>query len=540
MIKHVSNKIQNEIQMELFKAKESIKIAVAWFTNELLLQPLILQLKNGVSVELIINDDEINRGGESSLDFSEYLKAGGILRWNDSKQLMHEKFCIIDNRIVINGSYNWTNKAELNSEVESIFYDEEETTLFYNKLYKSLSERFEKESIVAEKKEIKVTETKDVIKKEDFYIDSYGAKYSRDRKRLIKGPSKWISSYHILDGVTIIEDDAFYKSSIKSIYIPDSVKCIGKSAFVHCHYLKSIHFPNSVTNIGEHSFVCCDHLEFVHFPDHITNIGDEVFKCCDRLNSIIIPSNITSIGKRAFAFTGLRSINIPESVTSIGEGAFDNTWMKTIYIPFGTKQKVEKMFSRWKWDNEYVEYYVIEELFQNVTEDDLKDAWTDEFGVKYSQDRKRLLKAPSEGMSNYSIKSGTKVICKNAFRDCHDLTSIKIPDSVTCIGDWAFGFLKKLKTVKIPNSVTYIGNASFLRCKNLINIRIPSKIIFIGNLAFYDCKAITSLAIPGSIKKIDQRSIHGCDNLTAIYIPAGTKSKFEVLLPNSKDILVES
>lgn len=39
MIKHVSNKIQDAIQMELFKAKESIKIAVAWFTNELLLQP---------------------------------------------------------------------------------------------------------------------------------------------------------------------------------------------------------------------------------------------------------------------------------------------------------------------------------------------------------------------------------------------------------------------------------------------------------------------------------------------------------------------
>ena len=91
MVKHISNKIQNAIQMELFKAKKSIKIAVAWFTNDLLLQPLILKLRNGVSVELIINDDDINRGGETSLDFTEYLQVGGILRWNDTKQLLHDR-----------------------------------------------------------------------------------------------------------------------------------------------------------------------------------------------------------------------------------------------------------------------------------------------------------------------------------------------------------------------------------------------------------------------------------------------------------------
>ena len=70
MIKHVSYKIQNAIQIELFGAKKSIKIAVAWFTNELLLHPLVLKLQTGVSVEIILNDDNINKGGESSLDFN--------------------------------------------------------------------------------------------------------------------------------------------------------------------------------------------------------------------------------------------------------------------------------------------------------------------------------------------------------------------------------------------------------------------------------------------------------------------------------------
>ena len=70
MIEHYSSRIQNAIQRELFKATQSIKLAVAWFTNDLLFQPLLLKLSQGVSVEVILNDDVINRTGENSLDFS--------------------------------------------------------------------------------------------------------------------------------------------------------------------------------------------------------------------------------------------------------------------------------------------------------------------------------------------------------------------------------------------------------------------------------------------------------------------------------------
>ena len=60
MVKHYSNNIQNVIQRELFAANSSIKIAVAWFTNDLLFQPLLLKLATGVKVDLILNKDEIN------------------------------------------------------------------------------------------------------------------------------------------------------------------------------------------------------------------------------------------------------------------------------------------------------------------------------------------------------------------------------------------------------------------------------------------------------------------------------------------------
>ena len=121
MIEHYSHKIQNAIQKELFKANKSIKIAVAWFTNDLLFQPLLLKLSAGVTVEIVLNKDEINCSDENEFDFDAFVNAGGIIRWNTSKQLMHNKFCIFDKEALITGSYNWTYSAELRNAENIIF-----------------------------------------------------------------------------------------------------------------------------------------------------------------------------------------------------------------------------------------------------------------------------------------------------------------------------------------------------------------------------------------------------------------------------------
>ena len=74
-----------------------------------------------------------------------------------------------------------------------------------------------------------------------------------------------------------------------------------------------------------------------------------------------------------------------------------------------------------------------------VTDEDLKNAIKDEFGVKYSKDWKRLLKAPKELRGEYSIRKGVKAIGDRAFILCSSLNNIGIPDSVTSIGFEAFG-----------------------------------------------------------------------------------------------------
>lgn len=100
-------------------------------------------------------------------------------------------------------------------------------------------------------------------------------------------------------------------------------------------------------------------------------------------------------------------------------------------------------------------------LSAEVTKEDLENAVVDEFGVKYSKDWKRLLKAPSELKGEYSIRKGVKVIGNSAFWLCSSLTNINIPNSVTNIGYEAFFDCRSLTNINIPNGVTNIGKMAF-------------------------------------------------------------------------------
>lgn len=116
---HFKN-IRKEILDLLKEAKESVKIAMAWFTSSELFNSLIECLKRGVKVDLILLDDPINFM-EYAPDFNEFIEMGGFLRIAfTNKGFMHHKFCIIDNSILVSGSYNWTYYAESRN-IENIF-----------------------------------------------------------------------------------------------------------------------------------------------------------------------------------------------------------------------------------------------------------------------------------------------------------------------------------------------------------------------------------------------------------------------------------
>lgn len=145
-----------------------------------------------------------------------------------------------------------------------------------------------------------------------------------------------------------------------------------------------------------------------------------------------------------------------------------------------------------------------------VTKEDLENAVEDEFGVKYSKDWKRLLKAPYKIEGEYHIREGVKVIGDRAFWLCKSLTSIDIPNSVTNIGNKAFRGCDSLKRINIPNSVTNIGNMAFLSCKSLTSINIPTSVTNIGEGAFAFCRSLTNIDIPNNVTNIGDKAFSTC------------------------------
>ena len=140
-----------------------------------------------------------------------------------------------------------------------------------------------------------------------------------------------------------------------------------------------------------------------------------------------------------------------------------------------------------------------EDLSTETTEEELKEAFVDEWGVKYSKDGRKLLKAPGELSGAYSVKEGTRIICDSAFSSCSSLSEIVIPSSVTSIGDGAFSCCHSLSEIVIPSSVTSIGDHAFSGCDSLSEIVIPSGVTSIGNYAFSGCSSLKYISIPKSV-----------------------------------------
>lgn len=132
--------IQNKIINALNGARVSIVVAMSWFTNDTLLEKLVQKQNEGVDVKVAIYDDGINK--KHGVDLSRLKTVYKVKA--ERGGIMHNKFCVIDNQVVITGSYNWTNNAETrNDENVTVQYDPKsatEYTVKYNELIKHLNQ----------------------------------------------------------------------------------------------------------------------------------------------------------------------------------------------------------------------------------------------------------------------------------------------------------------------------------------------------------------------------------------------------------------
>ena len=134
------------ILREIEQAKQELLVAVYAFTSDDLASAVVQAKKRGVLVQVII-DREFDAANEKSkgrfLDAQKIplRRLSGIKAGAPEKDagLMHQKFAIIDRKLVFTGSYNWTHSADtLNDENLLLFRDAGALAEEYRKTFLNL------------------------------------------------------------------------------------------------------------------------------------------------------------------------------------------------------------------------------------------------------------------------------------------------------------------------------------------------------------------------------------------------------------------
>lgn len=138
MIQAYFSQIRSTITRHIDNSTSDIFVAVAWFTHRDLFQAILNALDRKVKVSIILIDDIINRG-PNGLDFALFIAKGGQIRFmNTRKLLMHNKFCLFDEKCLITGSYNWTYSAEDRNAENIIATDEETVCIAFREQFRKL------------------------------------------------------------------------------------------------------------------------------------------------------------------------------------------------------------------------------------------------------------------------------------------------------------------------------------------------------------------------------------------------------------------
>ncbi len=120
----------------------------------------------------------------------------------------------------------------------------------------------------------------------------------------------------------------------------------------------------------------------------------------------------------------------------------------------------------------------------SIVVDASNTGYSSQDGVLYNKAKTVLIQYPGGKSGGFTIPDSVTSIGDGAFGGCTGLTSVTIPDSVTSIGDYAFYHCSGLTSVTIPNGVTSIGDYAFECCTGLTSLTIGNSVTSIGDYAF--------------------------------------------------------
>ena len=161
--------IKKRIIFEINNAKQSIKIAMAYFTDRDIAMAIVGAKNKKLEIDIILSSNEQNETVKL------ILKGSGIsihaFDTGDARGIMHHKFCLIDNKITINGSYNYSLNAS-NNNVENIQISDDLST--YNQFLSEFERlKYNRDNQIADNNTMLEKENKAEENKSENIIETF-------------------------------------------------------------------------------------------------------------------------------------------------------------------------------------------------------------------------------------------------------------------------------------------------------------------------------------------------------------------------------
>ena len=320
-----------------------------------------------------------------------------------------------------------------------------------------------------------------------------------------------------IDGaeVTELSEAAFADSPVRAVYIPDTVKKIGKGAFANCTSLSTLRVP-FVGDGGENGFIgyifganepdanavaLPPSLDMIIVGEGSESIADEAFKGAKTLSAVVLSDNVKKIGKLAFyqcvdlvyfSFGG---------VVEIDEYAF--AYCKALYnIDISSVTNITK--------GAFYSCTALNSITLSLSKGDYLGRI---FGADSPEYNDELV---PQSLRKVTVAEGCKNIPARAFYSCQYLTEVNLPNSLESVGIRALYACRSLVKVTIPDNVRIICDDAFFGCDNLSELTLGSSLEIISMQAFFGCEELKSVKIPKSLKEIRASAFYGCKSLVYV------------------------
>ena len=112
-----------------------LDICVFTISDDRISRAIVEAMKNGVEIRIISDNFKVEDTGSDIEDLS---RVGISVKLDTTENHMHHKFMIVDKKIVLTGSYNWTRSAALYNQENILSMDDEEVVSKFSNEFEKL------------------------------------------------------------------------------------------------------------------------------------------------------------------------------------------------------------------------------------------------------------------------------------------------------------------------------------------------------------------------------------------------------------------